>query len=149
MSLGKQIMPDFEKPKIRYDSNLLNLLGYGMFSNMEQNFINEKPLLKNIIPKQDDIINNLRFDLQFNPAPDYQFNFIKNRTGARSMSPSRTGEAFTWEEERYLDRVFERGLQGSRGNILPMPFSTPNDFEVHINTPMPGRILQDIKRLFK
>ena len=146
---NQQNLPTFQKPKFRYDTNLLNLLGMRMFSNIEQNFMQEKPLFQDIVPKQDDLLKGLRVNLQFNPAPGYQLDFIKNPFGRMPMRPPADGSAFTWEDESYLNQLYNRGVQGTRGNIIPMPFSNPNDVELHLTTPMPGQIWKDIKGLFE
>ena len=134
------------KPFFSYDTNLLNVLGKEIFRNIQGNFETKKPLLGDIVPEQDNVMKNIRFDLQFNPSSNYQLNLIKNRLGVQSTMPSLLE---TWQDKEFSDKTFRRGVAGTRGRTLPMPLYEPQDYEVHLTTPMPGQILKDIKKLFK
>ena len=76
----------FNRPKINYGTNLIQMLGKDMLRSIRRNIELGDHTFKDILPTSD-LINEASYYLEYNPLPGYNLTFQKNPRFMNTSSP--------------------------------------------------------------
>ena len=87
-NLGMGIL--FNRPKINYGTNLIQMLGKDMLRSIRRNIELGDHTFKDILPTSD-LINEASYYLEYNPLPGYKLTFQKNPRYEQDLGSAVTG----------------------------------------------------------